>query len=53
MTPSLGRSGVPSSHSSFVIGQPDVLRACMAARDGYAKIEDILPAKPAVAASRG
>jgi hypothetical protein len=29
-----------------------VLRASMAVRDGYAKIEDILPATPVVAASR-
>jgi len=29
-----------------------VLRACMAVRDGYAKIEDILPATPVVATSR-
>ena len=29
-----------------------VLRACMAVRDGYAKIVDILPAKPVVAAPR-
>ena len=29
-----------------------VLRACMAVRDGYAKIEDILPAKPVLASSR-
>ena len=28
-----------------------VLRACIAVRDGYAKIEDILPATPLVAAS--
>ena len=37
-------------HSSFVIGQP--LRACMAVRDGYAKIEDILPATPVIGSSR-
>ena len=42
--------GVPSSHSSFVIGQP--LRAGIAVPDGYAKTEDMLPAKPVVAASR-
>jgi len=29
-----------------------VLRACMAVSDGYAKIVDILPAKPVVAAPR-
>jgi hypothetical protein len=29
-----------------------VLSASMAVRDGYAKIEDILPAKPVVASSR-
>ena len=28
-----------------------VLRACMAVRDGYAKIEDILPSTPVAAAS--
>ena len=29
-----------------------VLRAGMAVRDGYAQIEDLLPAKPVVVASR-
>lgn len=29
-----------------------VLRACMAVRDGYAKLEDILPLEPAAVASR-
>jgi hypothetical protein len=32
--------------------EPHVLRARMPVRDGYAKIEDILPATPVVAASR-
>ncbi len=38
--------------SSVVCRLPTVLRACTAVRDGYAKIEEILPSTLVFAASR-
>jgi hypothetical protein len=40
------------SPADDMIYELHVLRACMPVRNGYARIEDILPAKPVVAPSR-